>query len=55
MSRTEAKAAAGGGLTPAEDAREAVTGFMNAFKDFQTDLETKLKQQEERLTMLDRK
>ncbi len=55
MSRTEAKATAGGGLSPAEDAREAVTGFMSAFKDFQTDLETKLKQQEERLTMLDRK
>ncbi len=55
MSRTEAKAAAGGGLTPAEDAREAITGFLGAFKDFQTDMTTKLKQQEERLTMLDRK
>ncbi|MFK7877430.1 MAG: phage major capsid protein [Paracoccaceae bacterium] len=55
MSRTEAKATAGGGLTPAQDAQEAVSGFLSEFKTFQTDLETKLKQQEERLTMLDRK
>ena len=55
MSRPEAKATAGGGLTPAEEAREAVTGFLSDFKTFQTDFETKLKQQEERLTMLDRK
>ncbi|THH38307.1 phage major capsid protein [Aliishimia ponticola] len=55
MSRTEAKAAAGGGLTPAQEAREAVTGFLSDFKDFQTTIETKLQQQEERLTMLDRK
>jgi len=55
MSRPEAKAAAGGGLSPATQAREAVTGFLSDFKDFQTDLNTKLQQQEERLTMLDRK
>ena len=55
MSRTEAKAAAGGGLTPAQEAREAITGFLSDFKDFQTDVEKKLKQQEERMTMLDRK
>ncbi len=55
MSRPEAKAAAGGGLTPAHEAREAITGFMSDFADFQTDLNTKLQQQEERLTMLDRK
>jgi HK97 family phage major capsid protein len=55
MSRTEAKAAAGGGLTPVQEAREAITGFLSDFKDFQTDVEKKLKQQEERMTMLDRK
>jgi HK97 family phage major capsid protein len=55
MSRPEAKAAAGGGLTPAQEAREAITGFMSDFADFQTNLNTKLQQQEERLTMLDRK
>ena len=55
MSRTEAKAAAGGGLTPVQEAQEAVTGFLSEFKNFQTELETKLQQQEERMTMLDRK
>ncbi len=55
MSRTEVKAAAGGGLTPAQEAREAITGFLSDFKDFQTDVEMKLKQQNERMTMLDRK
>ena len=55
MSRTEAKATAGGGLTPAQEAREAVTGFLSDFKAFQTDIESKLQQQEERMTMLDRK
>ncbi|MEP4195380.1 MAG: phage major capsid protein [Aliishimia sp.] len=55
MSRTEAKATAGGGLSPAHEAREAVTGFLSDFKDFQTDIETKLQLQEERMTMLDRK
>lgn len=55
MSRTEAKAAAGGPVSPAQEAREAVTGFLSDFKSFQTNLETKLEQQEERLNMLDRK
>jgi len=55
MSRTEAKAAAGGGLTPVQEAREAMIGFVSDFKGFQDNIETKLQQQEERLTMLDRK
>lgn len=55
MSKTEEKAAGGTGLSPAEEVRQAVTGFVNDFKDFQTEIESKLKQSEERLTMLDRK
>ncbi len=55
MSRQEAKACTGAALSPAEEAREAVTGFLSDFKGFQADIHTKLQQQEERLTMLDRK
>ncbi|MEM9577235.1 MAG: phage major capsid protein [Pseudomonadota bacterium] len=55
MSKTEAKAAGGIGLSPAEDVRQAVTGFVTDFKQFQTDIDRKLQQTEERLTMLDRK
>ncbi len=55
MSKTERKAAVGDSLTPAEDVRQAVTGFVTDFKSFQDDIETKLQQTEERLTMLDRK
>lgn len=55
MSKTEAKAAGREGLSPAEDVRQAVSGFVTDFKSFQTDIETKLQQTEERLTMLDRK
>lgn len=55
MSKTEAKAAGGIGLSPAEDVRQAVTGFVSDFKEFQTDINAKIKQTEERLIMLDRK
>lgn len=55
MSKTEAQAAGGMGLSPAEDVRQAVTGFVNEFKSFQTEIDVKLQQTEERLTMLDRK
>ena len=43
------------GLSPAEDVRRAVTGFVMQFKGFQAEIETKLQQTEERMTMLDRK
>ena len=55
MSKTEAKAAGGIGLSPAEDVRQAVTGFVNDFREFQTEIDAKLQQTEERLNMLDRK
>ena len=57
MSKTEAKALAGEGVpaTPAGEVKTALAGFLTAFRGFQDDVTLKLKQQEERLTMLDRK
>jgi len=46
---------ANGDVSPAEEVRAAVTGFVTDFKGFQGEIETKLKQTEERMTMLDRK
>lgn len=55
MSKTEIKARAGEGLSPAQAVAEAMQGFVAEFKGFQADLQTKFQQTEERLTMLDRK
>ncbi|KIN60745.1 Major capsid protein, HK97 family protein [Sulfitobacter noctilucae] len=44
-----------GEISPAEEVRAAVTGFVTDFKGFQAEIETKLQQTEERMTMLDRK
>ncbi|GAA6177923.1 phage major capsid protein [Sulfitobacter pacificus] len=44
-----------GDVSPAEEVRAAVTGFVTDFKGFQAEIETKLQQTEERMTMLDRK
>lgn len=56
---TEREARAGGdlpqGLHMGADVKAAMTGFLNAFKGFQGEVKTALQQQEERLTMLDRK
>ena len=40
---------------PGAEVKTAMAGFVNAFKGFQDDVKLSLKQQEERLTMLDRK
>lgn len=59
MSKTETKAKDGqempGEATPAAEVKSALTGFLHDFRDFQTDISSRLQQQEERLTMLDRK
>jgi HK97 family phage major capsid protein len=55
MSKTEQRARAGEGLSPAQDVAEAMQGFVTEFKGFQADLHSKFQQTEERLTMLDRK
>ena len=55
---TETKARAGEDMplaNPGAEVKSAMAGFMNAFKGFQDDVKLSLKQQEERLTMLDRK
>lgn len=56
---TETKAWAGeehpAPMTPMAEAKSAVAGFLDAFKGFQEDVKTSFQQQEERMTMLDRK
>jgi len=44
-----------GALHPGAEVKSAMAGFLNAFRGFQDDVKTSLQQQEERLTMLDRK
>jgi len=44
-----------GALSPAEDVRRAVNGFVTQMKGFQAEIETKFQQTEERMNMLDRK
>lgn len=46
---------AGASQERARDVKDAFAGFLNDFKSFQSDLKTRVQQQEERLTMLDRK
>ncbi len=55
MTKTEIEARAGEGVSPAREVTEAVQGFVTDFKGFQADIQTRLQQTEERLTMLDRK
>ncbi len=56
---TETKARAGEGFPmpshPGAEVKSAMAGFLNAFKGFQDDVKTSFQQQEERMTMLDRK
>ncbi|KCV83500.1 putative phage major capsid protein [Actibacterium atlanticum] len=53
MTKTETKSA--DASAPAEQMRTALSGFLNEFKEFKGNVETKLHKQEERMTMLDRK
>lgn len=55
MNKTEIKARTGEGLSPVQEVKQAIGGFMADFKDFQTDICNKFQQTEERLNMLDRK
>ena len=55
MTKTETKARAGEAVTPAEELKTAITGFMKDFKSFSTDIHARLQQQEDRMTKLDRK
>ncbi len=59
MSKTDRKARDAGAvpadLSPAAEVKTAMAGFVNDLNEFQSNLNSKLQQQEERLTMLDRK
>lgn len=57
MTETEARAGAGlpGAPSPAAEVKAAVSGFLKEFKSFQDEVKLTLKQQEERLTMLNAK
>jgi len=55
MSDAESPAAAGGPVPEGAELRAALTGFLSDFKSFQADVKTRIINQEERLTMLDRK
>ncbi|MCE8523646.1 phage major capsid protein [Ruegeria pomeroyi] len=55
MSKTDVPALAGEGVPLVQEVKRAMAGFVSEFKGFQTELETKMQQTEERLTMLDRK
>ncbi|MCF6234352.1 MAG: phage major capsid protein [Rhodobacteraceae bacterium] len=55
MSKTEPSALAGKGMPLVQEVKQAMTGFVSEFKGFQDQIQTKLQQTEERLTMLDRK
>jgi len=59
MSKTEAKAADGRAMPgvghPAAEVNTALTGFLTEFTALQAEIKTRLQQQEERVTMLERK
>jgi len=53
MTETETKS--GGSQAPAAEVKQALNSFLFDFREFQADVKSRLQQQEERLTMLDRK
>lgn len=55
MSKTDGPALAGDGVPLVQEVKQAMTGFVSEFKGFRDEIQTKLQQTEERLTMLDRK
>src|SRR6056297_1516151 len=52
---TQAQARAGEDLSPAAEVSTAVAGFLSEFKGFQSDIHRRLQQQEEKMTMFERK
>ncbi|MCJ7873747.1 phage major capsid protein [Marinovum sp. 2_MG-2023] len=55
MEMTDAKAAGGEGLSPAEEIKGAVGGFVSELKAFQAEIKTRVLKQEEKMTMFERK
>ena len=55
MTKSEMSTKAGKDLSPAEEVRQAVSGFVSDFNGFRAEINTKLQQSEERIAMMDRK
>ena len=55
MSKTEKCSRTGEDVSPVAEMKSAVAGFMNDFKGFRADITQRLQQQEEKLTMYERK
>lgn len=55
MRDPETKSRAGGDLSPAQEMKTAVAGFMSDFKGFKDEIHQTLQQQEEKMMKLDRK
>ena len=55
MSKAETKARVGGDVSPAEDLKTALSGFVTDFKEFSNGVNAKLKEQDTRMNKLDRK
>ncbi len=55
MTKNEMNTKAGADLSPAEEVRQAVSGFVSDFKGFRAEINSKLQQSEERIAMMDRK
>jgi HK97 family phage major capsid protein len=55
MSKPEAKAQVGEDMSPAEDLKTAISGFMSDFKNFSNGVNAKMQKQDDRMNKLDRK
>ncbi|MEM8773446.1 MAG: phage major capsid protein [Pseudomonadota bacterium] len=55
MSNTETNSRTGEDVSPVAEVKTAVAGFMNDFKGFRADIQQRLQQQEDKMTMIERK
>ncbi|MDD9740312.1 phage major capsid protein [Marinovum sp. SP66] len=55
MEMTDAEAAGGDPLSPAQEVKTAVGGFVTELKAFRAEIETRVQKQEEKMTMFERK
>jgi HK97 family phage major capsid protein len=55
MSDSETNSRTGEDVSPVTEVKTAVAGFMNDFRGFQSDIQARLQQQEEKMTMIERK
>jgi len=55
MSKTEENSRTGEDVSPVAEVKTAVAGFMSDFKGFQSEMNNRLQQQEEKMTMYERK